>query len=69
MHSGSDCRYRLNCPALCRWPTADGCLQNTLGKILDISTHGAFVLADLCPPLGSEIELVGTICSEDRLLI
>jgi hypothetical protein len=57
MHSRIDMRYRLSCQALCRWPTADECLQNTLGKTRDISIHGVFVLADLCPTLGTEIEL------------
>jgi hypothetical protein len=57
LHSRIDMRYQLRCQALCRWPTADGCLQNTLGKTRDISIHGVFVLADLCPTLGAEIEL------------
>jgi hypothetical protein len=57
MHSRIDMRYQLSCQALCRWPTADECLQNTVGKTRDISIHGVFVLADLCPTLGTEIEL------------
>jgi hypothetical protein len=57
MHSRIDNRYRLRCLALCQWETSDGYLRNICGETRDISTHGAFVITDPCPPLGTEIDL------------
>lgn len=58
-------RYRLSCPALCRWAIADGCLQNSRGETHDISTQGVFVLADLCPPIGTQIEIMVLLSNSD----
>jgi hypothetical protein len=52
-----DNRYRLSCSVLYLWLTADGYLQNTRGEAHNISAHGIFVLTDLCPPLGTQVEL------------
>jgi len=46
-------RYKLEVPAVFRWKDKqNGNEQNVEGRTRDISTSGAFIYAQLCPPQG-----------------
>jgi len=51
-------RYRLQVPAVSRWKDKkNGDEQSVKGRTRDISTSGAFIYAQVCPPEGVTVKV------------
>jgi hypothetical protein len=51
-------RYKLQVPAVSRWKDKkNGDEQSVKGRTRDISTSGAFIYAQVCPPEGVTVEV------------
>ena len=65
-------RYKLQAPAVYRWKDKkNGDEQRVEGRTRDISTSGAFICAQVCPPEGVTVKVdmvLATIASSVRSL-
>lgn len=50
-------RFPLQTPVAFWWTNGDGQEHQGEGRSRDVSEHGAYVLAPLCPPVGAEVVL------------
>lgn len=50
-------RLPLRAPVTFWWTSANGDPQSGEGRSRDVSEHGAFVFALICPPVGANVKL------------
>jgi hypothetical protein len=50
-------RFAFRAPAHFRWENPDGSLLDGQGFTRDISSHGAYVYAEIRPPVNSEVHI------------